>query len=519
MPRVIIPRLIQLWETQHDSKVRCLRSDRGGEFTTMVLQNYAANRGIKIELSNPKQSNENGLAERFNRLTLQTMSAMLHFAQLPQGFWSYAARYSSWIWNSLPRKHQTSSPFEKFYNKIPPYKQFYTFGARGFMKNFKGNKLAGSTPIVYLGIDSNSISNIVYVPSTKKVVVARDIALDELALISKAKHKLRYQTTVKTRVPSTSNGKVYTSPISQEHVELSLAHDTGIDASASSNSTSYNDTVLEPTILDYNQPNLGEIDTSNIIPRERRTRANLTLVYLAKLSITATTLPPRSYFHIKGREDAHFWYDAYNKEIHNLEVTGGMTVVNTPANVEIIKILELFVVKRDNISNNWKAKVRIVARGDLQQSFGDFYAPVASVVAFRLFITLSTLFPTTIRQLDVTSAFLYGRLSNPIYITLPQGHVHKGGSSKVWRSMSAIYGLVQSPKIWNETIHSFLSSYGFRALTSETCLYTKNSQQHIAHAELILLLYVDDVLYTGLSAAIQDFESTITKKFNIKTKQ
>ena len=63
-----------------------------------------------------------------------------------------------------------------------------------------------------------------------------------------------------------------------------------------------------------------------------------------------------------------------------------MIIIDKPKNKEIIKLLELFVRKYDNIKNQWIAKVRFVARGDLQATDKNFFSSVASQVALRIFI-------------------------------------------------------------------------------------------------------------------------------------
>ena len=275
-----------------------------------------------------------------------------------------------------------------------------------------------------------------------------------------------------------------------------------------------------PATISYEQPNLVQIESSNIIPKRRCNRgvskSNVHSYY--RLAITSTTLPPKNYDSILLRPGKDLWLEVYQREIDKLEQTGEMKVVPRPSNKRVIPILELLTTKKDNITNSWKAKCRIVARGDLEFAFGDFYAPVANCVAFRLFLSLSTKFQSRIHQLDVTSAFLYGKLSDPIFIELPKGHPQKAGRSKVWFTHTAIYGLVEAPKVWNSTIHQFLVDWGLRSLYSETCLYVRNEGGKYDEATMLLLLYVDDVLYVGIDSVISAFEDAIRHRFKIKTK-
>ena len=85
----------------------------------------------------------------------------------------------------------------------------------------------------------------------------------------------------------------------------------------------------------------------------------------------------------------------------------------------------------------------------------------------------------------------------------------------VWRTHTAIYGLVQAPKVWFQTIHSYLLEAQFTPLLSEACIYVKLSASK--EIKMILLLYVDDILYCGWSTEVKAFEEAITKRFKIQS--
>jgi len=171
--------------------------------------------------------------------------------------------------------------------------------------------------------------------------------------------------------------------------------------------------------------------------------------------------------------------------------------------------------KDDPILEKKYPKVRIVARGDKETNLINYYSPVASMTGFRIFIVLAGRFKFKIRQLDVSTAFLNGRLSEPVYLDLPLGHPERRGNSKVWCSYTAIYGLARAPKIWNEHIHQFLLQFGCVNLVSEPCLYVKFQDDKI---ELLILLYVDDILYSGKESSVISFERLIKQKYTVKQK-
>jgi transposase InsO family protein len=54
-------------ENEMDSKIKCLRSDNGGEFTSKEFMDYCSNHGIKRQFSIARTPQQNGFVERKNR--------------------------------------------------------------------------------------------------------------------------------------------------------------------------------------------------------------------------------------------------------------------------------------------------------------------------------------------------------------------------------------------------------------------------------------------------------------------
>ena len=105
------------------------------------------------------------------------------------------------------------------------------------------------------------------------------------------------------------------------------------------------------------------------------------------------------------------------------------------------------------------------------------------------------------------TAFLYSRMSKndtPIYVIPPKGFTCSLEQAKlVWRLKAWLYGLRLSPKSWNGTFHPFLLEMGFVPSTADPCLYMLNG------GEVILLVYVDDILLTG---ATEELVTTIIEQ-------
>eukprot|EP00253_Pinus_taeda_P026865 PITA_26865 len=80
-----------LVENESDRKIKCLRFDRGGEFTSDDFFDFCEQHGIKRLFSTARTPQQNGVVEGMN-ITIQQMArAMLDESETPATFWGEAA--------------------------------------------------------------------------------------------------------------------------------------------------------------------------------------------------------------------------------------------------------------------------------------------------------------------------------------------------------------------------------------------------------------------------------------------
>jgi hypothetical protein len=77
-------------ENQTGKKIRVLRSDNGGEYTSKEFMEFCVGEGIKRELIVPYNPQQNGVAERKNMAIVGAARAMLHDQGLPLFLWAEA---------------------------------------------------------------------------------------------------------------------------------------------------------------------------------------------------------------------------------------------------------------------------------------------------------------------------------------------------------------------------------------------------------------------------------------------
>jgi transposase InsO family protein len=71
-------------------KIKVLRSDNGGEYTSKDFNNFCIEAGIKREYTVPYNPQQNGVAERKNRTIIEATKAMIHDQSLPMILWAEA---------------------------------------------------------------------------------------------------------------------------------------------------------------------------------------------------------------------------------------------------------------------------------------------------------------------------------------------------------------------------------------------------------------------------------------------
>ena len=78
------------WKTMVDKstgkKLKAIRTDNGGEFTSGEFQAHLKAEGVRHELTIPKKPEQNGVAERMNQTIVEATRLMLFNANLPHKF-------------------------------------------------------------------------------------------------------------------------------------------------------------------------------------------------------------------------------------------------------------------------------------------------------------------------------------------------------------------------------------------------------------------------------------------------
>jgi hypothetical protein len=186
-------------------------------------------------------------------------------------------------------------------------------------------------------------------------------------------------------------------------------------------------------------------------------------------------------------------------------------LVQRPKNHKVVKYKWVYVIKPDG-----RYKARLVTKGFTQIEEIDFqetFSPVARYEAIRFLLAHTALEDWELEAMDIKTAFLYGELNEEIYMEQLEGFAKRGQENQVCRLKKAIYGLKQASRTWNKKLHITLLEQGFKYTRSDAGVYVYSHD----HAEVILIVYVDDLLYMSPSLSeIKRMKKLLADKFQMR---
>ncbi|GKD21914.1 putative ribonuclease H-like domain-containing protein, partial [Tanacetum coccineum] len=154
-----------------------------------------------------------------------------------------------------------------------------------------------------------------------------------------------------------------------------------------------------------------------------------------------------------------------HKELLQFKLQEFWTLVDLPNRKRIIGTKWVFKNKKDERGIVIKNKARLVAQGYTQEEGIDYdkvFAPVVRIEAIRLFLAYALFKDFVVYQMDVKSAFLYGKIEEEVYVCQPLGFEDPDFPDKVYKVEKALYGLHQAPRTCQDKyVTEILKKFGF----------------------------------------------------------
>jgi histone deacetylase 1/2 len=173
-------------------------------------------------------------------------------------------------------------------------------------------------------------------------------------------------------------------------------------------------------------------------------------------------------------------------------------------------------------------KARAVAGGNHQDrtkyAFDDIHSPTVSLISVFIVTIIGLKLGFVSAVMDVRGAYLYAKIKEQVFVIFnkiltkiiiekinPSWKCYVQNERLVCRLEKALYGLVESAKLWKIEADSTLNALGFSVHSMDECVYTKGEGAEM----LILLLYVDDIKIFGNEKNIGEFIKEFSKVYEV----
>ena len=172
-----------LTENQTGRKVKEIKSDRGGEFSSKQFKEFCDEHGIKKEYTIAGTPQQNGVVERQNRTVQQMARSMTKDKNISQGFWVEAIHTAVHILNKAHlRPNSDKTPYHLWFGRPATIKHFRVFGSKCYIKNNDenlGKYDDRADEGIFLGYATESKGYRCYNKRLHKMVDCIDVKVDE----------------------------------------------------------------------------------------------------------------------------------------------------------------------------------------------------------------------------------------------------------------------------------------------------------------------------------------------------
>nr|GEW30298.1 hypothetical protein [Tanacetum cinerariifolium] len=423
-----------------------LRVPRKGNIYSVDLKSVVPTGGIMREFSIAKTPQQNGVAERKNITLIEAARTILINSKFPTTFWAEVVNTTCYVLNrALVIKPHNKTPYELSRGRPPLIDFMKPFGCPVTILNIKDylgkfNEKANEGLFVgysMVRFQTNGIAG------TKDNIVAgqaeknKEPKQEQDDQVTRSKFKgLLQQERQTEHINSTNSFNTISSPVNTVGPSfVNVASPSLINAAGTSTSTN----AFEEHPFERFSP--------------------------LKHAFSLPHVPIVTPINDTGIFGNAYDDEAVEEKVDMNNVVSSYTILDAP----LTKVLKdhpkdqvigykwaigtkwVFRNKKDERGIMVKNKARLVAQGHTQEEgidYDEVFAPVARIEAIRLFLAYASFKDFVVYQMNVKSAFLYGKIKEEVYVCQSSGFEDPDFLDKVYRVEKALYGLHQAPRAW-----------------------------------------------------------------------
>ncbi|GKB90779.1 putative RNA-directed DNA polymerase [Tanacetum coccineum] len=377
-----------LVERQTGKKLKCIRSDNGGEYIG-PFDAYCREHGIQHQKTPPKTPQLNGLAERMNRTLVERVRCLLSHAGLPASFWGEALNTAVHVINLTPCVPlRFDVPDRVWSGKDVSYHHLRVFGCKTY---------------VHIRKDERSKLDV------KNKPCFRDVEFDEYQTLKDV------EKTEKETIPQHND----------DPIDLDLVHPNLFDAQFGDdiqNDEEENDEEHNADDVDaQEQPNVDEdvhpelpVPMPPFVPLRRSTRDHHPSTRYSENEYVLLTDGGEPECYAEAMEDEHKkeWFDAMQDKMKSLYENNTFELTMLPKGKRALKNKWVYKLKTEEYTPRPRYKARLVVKGFSQKKgidFDEIFSLVVKMGSIRVVLALAASLDLEVEQMDVKTAFFHGK--------------------------------------------------------------------------------------------------------------
>ena len=460
-------------EKSTGQKVKVLRTDNGGEYTSRRFEKYLKDEGIRHEVTIPKTPEQNGVSERMNRTLVEMTRSMLHGS--PRTFWAEALSTAVYLRNRSPTiAVHGMTPYEAYTGEKPDVAGLKSFGCTCYAhipKDERKKLDSKSRKCIFLGYGDCVKGYRLYDISRSKVIHSRDVIFNECKF---------------DEIPTSSD-------VENEFLQVPV--------------------VENDPVIDQEEPVMENDAARNQVNELRRSERETKAPerYGEWVNIAQD---PRNYQEAMSKDKSK-WQKAMETEFCSLQKHAVWDLVSLPEGRKVVGSKWVYKTKTSPEGRIERYKARLVAQGFSQKygfDYDETFCPVVRAESVRTVIALAAKKNLMLHQMDVATAFLNGTLEEEVYMEQPEGFIKHGEENLVCKLKKSLYGLKQSPRCWNTALDLHLKSLNLKQSSADPCVYTSAGGETV-----IVAVYVDDIfIATETKQKMLEIKKLIAQKFEVK---
>ncbi|GJV95282.1 putative ribonuclease H-like domain-containing protein [Tanacetum coccineum] len=396
-----------------DLRVKVIRCDNGTEFKNMVMNQFCEMKGIKREFSVARTPQQNG-AEAVNT--------------------------ACYVQNRvLVIKPHNKTPYELFLGRKPALSFMRPFGCLVTFLNTIDHLDALTNSMNYKPVvvgnqsNSNDSPDDGFKPSGEEEIMdTKDLRNENEASGKDSEVPKVNVVDPKTSIELPNDPNMLEL---EDIIYLDDDEDVGAEADMNNLDAFMPVSPILTTRINKDHPVNQIIGDLNSAPQTRRMKKNLKEHGLRTQE--GNTLNDPS------------WIEAIQDELLQFKLQKVWTLVDLPNGKRAIGTKWVYRIKKDEKGIVIKNKARLVTQGYTQEEgidYDEVFAPVARIEAIRLFLAYASFKDFMLYQMDVKSAFLYGKIEEEVYVCQPPGFEDLDFPNRVYKVQNALYGLYQAPR-------------------------------------------------------------------------